>query len=55
MNLGVLKPKQDNNRSEYPHSYENDDDNIDDYDYEEVPKNQRLHWLYNLGKILQQY
>lgn len=37
-NLEVLKAKQDNHRSEYPHSYEDDEDDMDDSDYDEVPK-----------------
>lgn len=46
LNLEVLKPKQNNHRSEYPsHFFEDDDeDDMNDYDYEEVPKSHhRLH------------
>lgn len=48
-NLEVLKTKQDKHRSEYPHSYEDDEDDMDDSDYDEVPKSHhnKLHWLYN--------
>lgn len=37
--LEVPKPKKDNHKSEYPHSFRDDDeDDMDGYNYDELPK-----------------